>query len=767
MERSAHVPLWTDHFGTGVLERQSATDRPVSISQLREKSTLRQYAREAQHGEAKAGLALRPTQTSDMRRLIASLSFASLAFVMLVPFEALGAGDAPSATMPDARSNVDALVGWPAGARVREERQWEDRFITVPSPASALDIDRAVSSVPHRAGSPADYATAQFVSARLTADGFDVTTVPFEVTYTTPTAQTLELMAPEHVAFDLLEGLPDHHTDAEKLAGPSFMENFGDGDVTGPLFYLNHGSADDWSAFDDMAIPMPQGSIVIERMGGFSRDPRAGQKNWEALKKHGVAGLIVYADPMDDGVYGGEPWPGGNYKNNYMAERIGGPKPGVGSLAPPGDPTLPGEAPVPGKAHLPWSQIDHADIPEMNVTQAVARRLLAGMTGTVVPQDWHGGFEMVEHVGGNERVHLAVKMDRHLVTIWNVIGTLRGATKPDDVVMIGSHRDAMAFGAIDPGSGTTVMMQVADGFKHLHDQGWKPDRTIQIASWDGHELGLFGSFSLAYARGADLRKHVVQYINTDQLTTGPPYVAAMSPELWAFGREIASYVKDGDGRPILTGDSVKKPIFVPPGGGSDHMTFIYWLGVPGSSTGYYGHFGAHHSAEDNLEGLKTYDPGMKEAVVTAQFTGIQAMRAAGAVAMPLRLSDVAAQLLKDVDASKKAPQYDGLDFTALRAKIVDYQITAKAFDAKLWAAERGGDAAAIDALERYAMIARDVFWMPNGLSYNKYWHTIDRLVAPFPELNYAAFDADKAGKEKAALDRLGAAVDKATDALRV
>ena len=50
------------------------------------------------------------------------------------------------------------------------------------------------------------------------------------------------------------------------------------------------------------------------------------------------------------------------------------------------------------------------------------------------------------------------------------------------------------------------------------------------------------------------------------------------------------------------------------------------LGVLSTSNGYYGSFGAHHTAEDNLDGLRTYDPGMREAVVTAQVTGIQAMR---------------------------------------------------------------------------------------------------------------------------------------------
>ena len=687
---------------------------------------------------------------------------------LLCAFSLACVGYAPpvGAETVDSHSNVDALVGWPAGHRVVEERRWEDRFMTVPSAANARAIEREISSVPHRAGTPADYATANFVGKRLEADGFDVSVVPFDVFYTNPISQSLDLVSPERVSFDLLEGDPKHHTPEERLAGPSFMENSGDGDVTGPLFYLNHGTADDWATFDDFGIAMPQGAIVIERFGGGSRDPMAGAKNWAALKKHGVAGLVVYEDVADDGVYGGVSWPAGNWKNANMAERIGGPKPGVGAIAPPGDPTLPGEAPLPGKQHLTWEQIDHADIPEINVTQAVARKLLTGMTGTVVPEGWHDGFEMLERVGGNESLHLAVRMERRLTTIWDVIGTMRGATDPDHIVMMGSHRDAMAFGAIDPGSGTTVMMQVADGFKALHDAGYRPDRTIQIASWDGHELGLWGSMSLAYARGPELRSHVVQYVNTDQLTTGSPYRAAMSPELWGFGREIASLVKGIDGRPLTAGETAKHPVLVPPGGGSDHQTFIYWLGIPSSSTGYYGHFGAHHSAEDNIAGIETYDPGFKQAIVTAQYTGLQLMRAAGAVGMPLRLSGVATQLLKDLDDAKKAPQYVDVDFAPLRAKIAAYATSAAAFDVKLLVAERSGDAAALAALERRASAARDAFWMPGGLSYNKYWHTLDRNVIPFPELNFAAYETtDRDAKVRAALARLSAAVIRASDAI--
>ncbi len=404
-----------------------------------------------------------------------------------------------------------------------------------------------------------------------------------------------------------------------------------------------------------------------------------------------------------------------------MAERIGGPSPGIGAVRPPGDPTLPGEAPLPGKAHLTWEQAVGVPFPEMDVTQNVARQLLASLDGPIVPNEWHDGFEMVERVGGGRAtVHMAVKMDRKLVTIWNVIGTMRGAAKPDETVIIGSHRDAMTFGAIDPGSGSTVMLQVADGFKRLHDAGWRADRTIEIHSWDGHELGLWGSISEAYKDGPAMRKRVVQYINTDQLTNGPPFAAAMSPELWAFGREIAAYVKDVNGKTLLAGDTSKdRPMFSAPGGGSDHQTFIYWLGIPSSTAGFYGHFGAHHTAEDNLDGIKTYDPGFLEAVAMAQYTGVQAMRAAGAERMPLRLTEVTTQLAADVETAKRSPQFAGVDFGTLQAKVASYRAAAIAFDARLLVAERSGDTPLVDTLSAKAMAARDAFWMPDGLTYNK------------------------------------------------
>ena len=45
----------------------------------------------------------------------------------------------------------------------------------------------------------------------------------------------------------------------------------------------------------------------------------------------------------------------------------------------------------------------------------------------------------------------------------NVIGFFEGTEYPDRYVIFGNHRDAWVFGAMDPNSGTTIMLE---GEKH-------------------------------------------------------------------------------------------------------------------------------------------------------------------------------------------------------------------------------------------------------------------------------------------------------------
>ena len=513
-----------------------------------------------------------------------------------------------------------------------------------------------------------------------------------------------------------------------------------------------------------------KGAVALVRLGaGGAGGLRAIDPSYVAyneLQKRGAIAILEFMDPSTSGYGGGAMWPDGNFKNTTMAERMSGLSPRGFMMFPPGDPTMAGHAPVMGAPHKSWNDIPHATMPELSITQSTARTLLAGMTGAVVPQSWHPMFEFVQRFGGNETVQVHTKFERELKTIWLVFGDMKGAEQPDSIVMIGSHRDAMTFGAIDPGSGTTVLLQDADAFHALAQQGWRPKRTIQFASWDGHELGLFGSAAYIYENGPALRKNLFQYINTDQLTTGDPFVVSASPGLYAFMKQICDVVPAADGKGSLgSRDQRVDPLLNPIVGGSDHQNFAYMLGVLSTSNGYYGAFGAHHTAEDNLDGLRTYDPGMKEAVITAQVTGLQAMRAAGATVAPLRIEEIPTQLLKDLMPVQLAAfsHTDGtVTLAELRAALVAYQAAAHATDAAMQQAETQGDAAAMQRLAAKERAARDAFFVDDGLLEDSYFHTIDRVYLGFPEIVFAGNKPETVTK---AVDRITLAVKNATAAL--
>jgi N-acetylated-alpha-linked acidic dipeptidase len=487
---------------------------------------------------------------------------------------------------------------------------------------------------------------------------------------------------------------------------------------------------------------------------------------YNELRKRGVAAILEFMDPATSGYGGGAMWPNGNYKNTNMAERMGGMSPRGFMMFPPGDPTIAGKAPLAGAPHKSWDEIPHATIPELSITQATAETLLAGTSGQVVPQSWHPMFAFVQHFGGNEVVRVHARFERKVKTIWLVFGDLQGSEQPDSIVMIGSHRDAMTFGAIDPGSGTTVLLQDADAFHALSQKGWKPKRTVEIVSWDGHELGLYGSAALIYENGPQLRKDVFQYINTDQLTTGNPFVVSASPGLYAFMKQICDVVPSADGSGMLgKRDQRTDPLLNPIFGGSDHQNLSYMLGLLSTSNGYYGSFGAHHTAEDNLDGLRTYDPGMREAVAMAQVTGIQAMRAANATVEPLRLEEIPTQLLKDLTPLQGTiiqRTNGGMTLQDVREALNAYKARAHATDVAMQKAEAAGDAAAMRTIAAREQASRDAFFMSDGLLQNSYYHTIDRVFVSFPEIVYAGNNRETMQK---GADRMLKALQNATVAL--
>jgi N-acetylated-alpha-linked acidic dipeptidase len=103
--------------------------------------------------------------------------------------------------------------------------------------------------------------------------------------------------------------------------------------------------------------------------------------------------------------------------------------------------------------------------------------------------DWIGGLDISYFTGPGLNVHLNVQQDDYSTRqIWNVIAKIE-AEDEEQAVIFGNHRDAWVYGAKDPNSGSAAMLELAFGLGVLLKTGWKPKRTIILASWDAEEYG--------------------------------------------------------------------------------------------------------------------------------------------------------------------------------------------------------------------------------------------------------------------------------------
>ena len=91
---------------------------------------------------------------------------------------------------------------------------------------------------------------------------------------------------------------------------------------------------------------------------------------------------------------------------------------------------------------------------------------------------------------------------------YNVIGEITGASRPDEVVLMGAHLDSWDLGAgtLDNGANVAMLIDIARQIRRL---GLRPARTIRFALWNGEEQGMVGSLGYAKAHAAELDRHVV------------------------------------------------------------------------------------------------------------------------------------------------------------------------------------------------------------------------------------------------------------------
>ena len=573
------------------------------------------------------------------------------------------------------------------------ERAWEGKFRSIPSPDNLRDYMKRLSARPHHVGSPYDRDNAEWILAHFKEWGWDAHIENFDVLFPTPKERLVEMLEPTAFKAKLEEPSvaedPTSSQHDEQL--PTYNAYSADGDVTAPLVYVNYGVPQDYEQLERLGVSV-KGAIIIARYGG----------SWRGIKpkvgaEHGAVGCLIYSDPSGDGYVEGDVFPRGAFRPRDGVQR--------GSVMDDtlytGDPLTPGVGATKDAKRLDLKDVQTlTKIPTLPLSYADAQPLLAALKGPMAPPAWRGALPFPYHLGpGPTKVHLKVKANWDLKTLYDVIARIEGSESPDEWVVRGNHHDAWVNGAEDPISGTVAELEEARAFGELLKQGWKPKRTIIYAVWDGEEPGLIGSTEWAEEHADELTEKAVAYLNSD--SNGRGYLSASgSHSLEKFINGVARDIEDPEKpmsvwkrrqlRRIEEADTAEERQEARDrsdlrigalGSGSDYGAFVDHLGVASLNLGYGGEDGGgiYHSVYDDFYWYTHFsDTNFVYGRALAQTAGTAVMRLTDAQLLPFEFSNFADTINRYLDELKKLLKTKQDETRELNKKIEEGVFTATA-----------------------------------------------------------------------------------------
>ena len=493
---------------------------------------------------------------------------------------------------------------------------------------SAEKIDgflRHFTAEPHVASSPRNDALARDILEKWKEFGLeDVTLETYDVLLSFPKSINVELVAPQNLPLKIEEkGYPEDPDTMNPNVGVPYNAYSRTGDITAPLVYANGGNPRDYDLLEKHGIDV-KGKIALVRYS-FPYSYRG----FKALtaEKRGVAGLLIYSDPKEDGEVRGPVFPHGPWGPLSHIQRGGIPY----DFIAPGDPLTPGWASKPGARRLtPQEAETLPKIISVPLSAENARPLLESMDGETAPAEWQGALPITYRLSGSKtRVRMRVEMEDPIKTITDVTACLKGTESPDELIVVGNHRDAWVYGGVDPSSGTACMMELARALGEAKRAGFRPRRTVILGSWDAEEFTLTGSTEWGEENGERLRKNLIAYINVDTAAAGRDFNVQGVPSLIPLLHEAAKEVEDPvEKKPVydvwkagVAGrDGKKEEGRVDPiGSGSDHAVFLQHLGAPALDMSFVGPYGVYHSIYDNYYWMTHFgDPGMRYSAALAR-----------------------------------------------------------------------------------------------------------------------------------------------------
>ncbi|GFY98012.1 peptidase M28 family protein [Actinidia rufa] len=506
---------------------------------------------------------------------------------------------------------------------------------------------RALTLHPHLAGTPPAAQTAAYVQSHFQTLGLDTRTNVYNALLSYPVHSSLSAHFSNGTAADIL--LDESGAGGKNVVRP-YHAYAPSGAAYGRAVFVNYGREEDYRALAARGVSVA-GCVAVARRGtSLSRNSVV-----EGAAEKGAAAVLLYTESEE----------------GRREIRVGG-------------------------------QRRCEEISENTLDADFGRRgggdseIAGGCQGARMS----GGIPSRPRLGG---LVLALLCSTSLIRVrkrWQkskmFLPVIRGLEEPDRFVLLGNHRDAWTYGAVDPNSGTAALLDIARRFALLMRLGWNPRRTIVLCSWDAEEFGMVGnvlspSVTISVMIGStewveqnlvNLGSKAVAYLNVDCAVQGPGFYAGATPQLDDLLVEVTKMVKDPDSEGMTlykTWKTTNKGVNIQrlAGVDSDFAPFVQHAGVP-SIDMYYGRdFPVYHTAFDSYNWMAKYgDPLFQRHVAIAGVWGLAALHLGDDPILPLNYLSYAAQLQEYTNVLSNLLEGDA-SLHPLTASIREFAAAAK------------------------------------------------------------------------------------------
>jgi carboxypeptidase Q len=187
---------------------------------------------------------------------------------------------------------------------------------------------------------------------------------------------------------------------------------------------------------------------------------------------------------------------------------------------------------------------------------------------------------------------------------FNVIGEIKGAEKPNDIIVVGAHIDSwdVACGAHDDGAGCMQVLECLDLLKRM---GIKPERTIRCVLYINEENGSRGAREYEKFAEASHEKHIAA-IESDR--------GAFTPRGFYVDSDSLTLEKIKSWLPLLEKSGID---WIKKGGSGADVSYINnCLAKLGYASDSQKYFNYHHSANDTIDAVNPREMELGSAAIT-------------------------------------------------------------------------------------------------------------------------------------------------------